>query len=161
MRELGEEQLLGAFGADTEVPHERPSFTSVFASSSHEPLMRRAPLECASVDRLEAAMRDRLLVKRHGGTRNELEVRREPLLDCIPQCVVGGERLVGKLRTGLWARVVRGEPELDAVALVAVTIGTGDWVVHYVLVDRAQEGRGRQTVHAALRLSKLDQIAQT
>ena len=89
MRELGEEQLLGAFGADTEVPHERPSFTSVFASSSHEPLMRRAPLECASVDRLEAAMRDRVLVKGHGGSRNEIEVRREPLLDRIPQRVWG------------------------------------------------------------------------
>ena len=60
------------------------------------------PLELSVVDRLEAAMRERLLVKGHGGTRNELEVRREPLRYRVPQRVVGGDRLVGKLRPSFW-----------------------------------------------------------
>jgi hypothetical protein len=44
--------------------------------------------------------------------------------------IVGGERVVRKLRSGAWARVVRGEPALDAGALVAVAVGTGDGVAH-------------------------------
>ena len=94
------------------------------------------------VDRLEAAMRERGFVKCHGGTRNELEVRREPLLDRVPHRMVGVEHVVGKLRPGLWAGVVRVDLELDAGALVAVTIGTGDGVARMIswLIGHRKDG---------------------
>ena len=74
---------------------------------------------------------------------NELEVRREPLLDRVPQRVVWGERLVGKPCPSSWARAVRCEPALDVGSLVAVAIGTGDGVAHDLAAYRAEEGRGR------------------
>ena len=158
-RELREEQLIGAFGAETEVPHEARMPTELHerrrlllarAAGFHAQHCNRlrTPAESAAVDRLEAAMREHTPVKGHGGTRNELEVRREPLLDRVPQSMVLGERVVGKLCPGLWARVVRCEPALDVGAIVAVAIGAGNGVAHDPTANRAQEGRGRRTVHA-------------
>ena len=56
--------------------------------------------------------------------------------------MVGVEHVVGKLRPGLLAGVVRGDPELDAGALVAVTIGTGDGVARMIswLIGHRKDG---------------------
>ena len=55
---------------------------------------------------------------------------RVPLLNRIAKRVVGDEHLIGKLCPGPWTRAFRGEPALNAGALVAVTVGTVDGVAH-------------------------------
>ena len=97
-RELREEELLGAFTAQTEVSHEAriPAelhklrrLLLVRATQAHAQYRDwlRVPLEGAAMNRLEAALRDRMLIEGDGRTRHEFEVRSEPFLNRVAQCV--------------------------------------------------------------------------
>ena len=90
-------------------------------------------------------------------TSGDLEGALKKFLNRVAQRVVRRQVAMHQPPACLWARIIRPEPQLDLLTLIAVTVGKRDGVNHQLAADRAVEG-GRRLALGEIRKIHLSDV---